>query len=292
MSNQDSDRANLAPSIQKGTDAADNSLIAATHVECWRCGKQVESDLHRCPFCSAILSATKYTPIQTNISSEQDSRLLIRVMIVYGCMLITSIIMGLLDNDTGFFETDRIPPSQPEVLTEIIIFEGLDTALVLLMWPWIRVGFREPCKKFSHYTAICIMFLPILAASLFVNLSYHRLLREWLNLAPVEYIFAHDSTYLGWWLLVICFQPAIIEELFFRGLAFGALRRVCGAHAVVWITSIMFALAHIGVPLSMPVLFMVGLVLGYSRLLSGGIGLPMMLHFIHNFVIVMLDRCT
>ncbi len=62
-----------------------------------------------------------------------------------------------------------------------------------------------------------------------------------------------------------------------------------GVHSVVWITSVMFALSHIGIPLSMPALFVLGLGLGYARMLSGGIVLPITMHFMHNFVIMILS---
>ena len=62
-----------------------------------------------------------------------------------------------------------------------------------------------------------------------------------------------------------------------------------GGNAVVWITAVMFAAAHVGVPLSMPVLFVLGVLLGYARLASGSIYLPMVLHFLHNAVVMALN---
>jgi membrane protease YdiL (CAAX protease family) len=86
--------------------------------------------------------------------------------------------------------------------------------------------------------------------------------------------------------VLICVQPAIVEELFFRHLVLGVLRSNLGVHGAVFISSVMFALAHIGVPLSMPVLFVLGLGLGYARVASGGLLLPMAMHFVHNAVVI------
>ena len=108
------------------------------------------------------------------------------------------------------------------------------------------------------------------------------------HVIPIDYIFVQDRSHFAGWLICICVQPALIEELFFRYLAFGSLRAVMGGHAVVWVTAVMFASAHIGVVLSLPVLFVLGLLLGYARLASGGMLLPVVLHFLHNLCVIAL----
>jgi uncharacterized protein len=289
MNDQESEIANNAPCVGHETAAAETSLNTPATVECWRCGKQVESTLPRCRFCAAALSATELTTTPITASAEDDARKLFRILAIYGCMLATSIVYGLLHLNSGFVSTNHIAPSQGEVLSKLLIFEGLDTILILSAWAWIRISVRKPHKSLARYAIICSFFIPVLALGLLVNMAYHWLLRQWLNITPVEEVFAHNSQYLWWWLTAICFQPALIEELFFRGLAFGALCPVTGLHTVVWITSLMFAMAHIGVPLSMPVLFVLGLGLGYARMLSGGLILPITLHFFHNLVIMYLN---
>jgi membrane protease YdiL (CAAX protease family) len=92
-----------------------------------------------------------------------------------------------------------------------------------------------------------------------------------------------------WLVLAICVQPAIFEELFFRYLTLGHLRSVTGVHGAVWVSSLIFGLAHLGVPLSIPMLVVVGVVLGYARVWSGSLLLPMLMHAAHNLVIVYLE---
>jgi membrane protease YdiL (CAAX protease family) len=114
-------------------------------------------------------------------------------------------------------------------------------------------------------------------------------LRQWLNVAPEAPVLFHGKL-LTAWIVAVCLQPALVEELYFRCLLFGALRSVMGGHAVVWVTAAAFAIAHIGTPLSMPVLFLVGILLGYARLGSGRMWLPMVLHFLHNAAIVAMEQ--
>jgi CAAX protease family protein len=89
--------------------------------------------------------------------------------------------------------------------------------------------------------------------------------------------------------LLVCIQPAVVEEFFFRYLAMNAIRRHVGMHGTVWVVAVMFGLAHIGQPIGIPVLILAGVFLGYARILSGGLLLPMLLHLIHNTVFLYLQ---
>jgi membrane protease YdiL (CAAX protease family) len=82
--------------------------------------------------------------------------------------------------------------------------------------------------------------------------------------------------------LLMAVQPAIVEELFFRYFALNALRDAAGPHAAVWVSAVMFALAHVYNPLGLPWLLVAGVVWGYWRVASGGLALTMLLHFTHN----------
>ncbi|HYO25375.1 MAG TPA: CPBP family intramembrane glutamic endopeptidase, partial [Lacipirellulaceae bacterium] len=94
----------------------------------------------------------------------------------------------------------------------------------------------------------------------------------------------------GWLtVLTLCVQPALVEEAFCRGLAIRLLRRVIGVHSTVMISATMFSLMHVAVLLSMPYLFLVGLALGYLRIASGTIWLPIVVHFFHNLLVLMIE---
>ena len=96
--------------------------------------------------------------------------------------------------------------------------------------------------------------------------------------------------WLTWILVTICIQPAIVEELFFRHVALGAAREVMSARNAVLISSLLFAMAHLGTPLSLPTLAMLGMALGALRIFSGGLLLPILFHFFHNLIVVLLEQ--
>src|SRR5262249_38724607 len=75
------------------------------------------------------------------------------------------------------------------------------------------------------------------------------------------------------------------EELFFRQMTLGVLRRSMNLHLAVWTTAGLFAFAHLTNPFGMPYLFLAGGLFGYARVF-GGLPLAMVMHFIHNFVVI------
>jgi ABC-2 type transport system permease protein/sodium transport system permease protein len=81
--------------------------------------------------------------------------------------------------------------------------------------------------------------------------------------------------------------PALVEELFFRGFLFGAVRRVCGGWTTIVGTALAFGLLHVvmggalGLNQFLPSTLM-GLILGWVRHQSGSLIPGMILHAVHN----------
>lgn len=108
-----------------------------------------------------------------------------------------------------------------------------------------------------------------------------QLLREPLVAHPV----------LGW--LVIALLVPIVEEIVFRGMLYGALCRWMRASFAIGATALLFAAVHFDVAFFIP-LFTIGLLLGWARLRSGSLGLPIVTHCLNNTlaVIVTLSSTT
>lgn len=210
------------------------------------------------------------------------------MLIVFGVLLGISFVGGLVRHLMAAVAPHHCLEAW-QALAATIVIEVADTALVLLAWAWCGARFPEPRRSLVRRVLVWMAALAGLVGVLALNVLYHRFICEWLHLSVErQYVFRdHALTTLS--MLAICAQPPIVEELFFRYLMFGALRRVMGGNGVVWITAVMFATAHIGVPLSMPVLFVLGLLLGYARLGTGTIWLPIALHFLHNAAVVALN---
>ena len=86
-------------------------------------------------------------------------------------------------------------------------------------------------------------------------------------------------------------QP-IFEEFLFRGLLFKGLQEKLGGTLTVFATSILFVLPHIQydfVILSL-VLFPNALILGFARLKTGNLTIPIILHCANNLATLLVAQ--
>jgi len=244
---------------------------------CWRCGRETDVD-QPCASCRARprhLKVRGRTFTQHSDSAQPFKRL----MIGYVIMMIPSVIWGLilLHGDHNL--------SRADVDTGTMILEGFDTVLTLAMLAWI--GWLPVARPDRRVRLRAWLAAPVLLmAVLGINIVYHRVLRD--AIRP-DWMPESRQEFTGFTLLMIAVQPAIVEELFFRYLAFGVLSRIAGTHWGVFISATLFALAHLYQPLGLPWLLVMGVVLGYLRVASGGLLLPMLMHFAHNAIVLGIE---
>lgn len=105
-----------------------------------------------------------------------------------------------------------------------------------------------------------------------------------------EYSRAARALGFGWWLVVLttAVQPAVVEELAFRGIIQPCMARLMGPIAAIFVSAGMFMVLHLAVP-SFPHLLLIGVVLGTLRHLSGSVYPGMVLHFVHNGLVLLLE---
>ena len=287
-----------ADEIRDGEVGVPQAPVPSDLQECWRCGKWVELRRGACPICRAAVRAER-TPVahqwdahpfpEHSVAAEAVPRPIKAVLWVFAMMLGTSVIQAWWLRDGSGIE--RLPRKEQQrvLLEQLIVFEAIDTFLVVVAFAWAS---RPPAirRSDSQYAAAWLSAGPLLALLLGINWSYHELLRNALGQPPfIEFIELDVRSNPALIVLAVCVQPAIVEELFFRYLALTHLRSVMGLHGAVWVSSVMFGMAHIHAPLSIPILILVGAGLGYMRVWSGGLAIPMVMHAVHNAVVLYLE---
>jgi uncharacterized protein len=175
-------------------------------------------------------------------------------------------------------------------LIAVLVAEVLDTLVVVVALIVLARRAVPSALPVRPRRWVWLWSWPALAVLLGVNIGYHALLQMYVkeppDLMPTE---AQDPCRL-WWIIAICVQPAIVEELCFRGIALRCLSPFMSIKAAVVIASAAFAMAHLGAFLSIPYLFLLGLFLGIARVRSGGLVLPMLLHAAHNACVLWLKQ--
>ncbi len=85
-------------------------------------------------------------------------------------------------------------------------------------------------------------------------------------------------------------QP-IFEEFLFRGLLFKGLNSKFGGNLTVFITSILFVIPHMQYDFTILilVLFPNALILGFARLKTGNLSIPIILHCLNNIAVLLIN---
>lgn len=265
-------------------EQTDEQIAASSPaVACWRCDLEVEASRDVCPHCMAQLREADSHSANLN-SRDATSTSMKTLMWSYAVLLLTVILLAFsfnisFENGESLTEEERA-----SALMQLLAFGILDAIVVLVAMKIGLHGIEPSQDEKSKPLLSWLLFLPMLAGLLAINFGYHHVLREILQVSILE---DEITAELGWLVFFIyCIQPAVIEELYCREFALRVLRSVLGRNSAVWITSIMFGLMHVGSPLSIPYLVLVGLYLGYARVFSGNLALPIALHFLHNLIVL------
>jgi membrane protease YdiL (CAAX protease family) len=96
---------------------------------------------------------------------------------------------------------------------------------------------------------------------------------------------------LFWAILFTAITPPIFEELAFRGFLFNQLQKVATEKVTIIATAFIFALVHFSF-ISLIWILPFGLILGYIRSKYNTLWYGIVIHFIHNFIVLMIDYYT
>ena len=133
-----------------------------------------------------------------------------------------------------------------------------------------------------------ISYLPFLFIALLMSLG----LSDFFKMAPEENpllnVFSIEGRpwLLFYFVLCICLIGPIIEELFFRGFLYPALRKKIGTFLSILLSSALFSLLHMTFVGFLPIFFL-GILLAYIYEKSGSLLSSITIHIIHNSCITL-----
>ena len=170
----------------------------------------------------------------------------------------------------------------------------IDALTILAYWRWSGEELGSAFRVDARVIAWCAGAPLLLLAILPINIGYHHLLLSFFDLHPdasdsMTAPFINAGYGLGIQLFSIAVMPGIWEELAFRGLIQGQLRRSVGAREAIVLSSLLFGIMHLRF-FSLPYLVGLGAVLAILRQRSGSLLPGMLVHAAHNAIIVLLER--
>jgi membrane protease YdiL (CAAX protease family) len=90
-------------------------------------------------------------------------------------------------------------------------------------------------------------------------------------------------------LLGVGLMAPLFEEFLLRGLLLGSIRHMTDEHSAIALTAGVFTLMHLQYSWTVMLLILpMGIVLGYARVRSGSIWVPVVLHILNNSLSVLL----
>ena len=194
----------------------------------------------------------------------------------------------------------------PEQIRLMVNTALLDLAALALILYWVSMqkgqslrGLGFSAKHFSHHIFFAVSsyvaLLPALAMSLFVSIWVSDRIRFEAPQQPLYEIFFGDAYQEILWvtiLMVVLIGP-IVEEAFFRGFLYSALKTKWGKRWAMVTSGIFFALLHANWVGFLPIALL-GITLAFDYEVTGTLVASIALHSVHNtlvmgFVFLMRD---
>lgn len=171
---------------------------------------------------------------------------------------------------------------------------GSTTALFLLFGAF-ALGHRALVAKplsslgfsWRGYLVIAVFSLPILAVVHFYVEAVVGLFKLHLP-GEIDHL---TGRHWIWPVLLMAILPPVSEELGFRGLIYGGLRRSLSVGETFLVSSFAFAMLHLSIPMLLTH-FPLGLYFCWLRHRSGSLWPPIFAHACHNFGVVLLAWTT
>jgi membrane protease YdiL (CAAX protease family) len=195
-----------------------------------------------------------------------------------------------------------IPPFETGTEAEIAAYHTLwrTTCIMMAVWfllmslwtEWIGAGaFAGRVRAEARWLIIGVMVGPVLL--ILPSLIVGSVMTEdgWQYRQDInEAIFAPNNWSLAYIFIAVVMAP-VVEEVTFRGIAFGALiARGLGPVAAVVLSSAAFAISHLQYsPAAMLVVFLSGVGFAILRLLSGTVIVPIVAHSVANADVLILN---
>ncbi len=158
-----------------------------------------------------------------------------------------------------------------------------------LYWGSLKVQFRRLGLFQGEAWVAVLLGLPLV---LVINYFWHAVLPQWLGGLPDNWTvdsIERLTEQLGRPMLILsfCVVPAVTEEIAFRGLMQHWLGVAIGPLGAIVVASALFAAVHLSL-YSLPVLFLVGVLLGWTKMKTQSLYPSMLIHFLHNLIVIEL----
>jgi uncharacterized protein len=178
----------------------------------------------------------------------------------------------------------------PEGFDSLLIVSTLDTAIVIIFW----VNYRKEISELLAVKRINLRLIALTITGAAVGALIVYVIADLINLSVFKdvyynpYLFEDTAYPLLFIVLFTCVQPAIFEEVAFRGFLLTNIHAVTSARGAMYVTSFVFGIIHLSF-LALLWLVPIGLVFAWLRIRYNTLWYGMIGHFAYNFFISLME---
>ena len=178
----------------------------------------------------------------------------------------------------------------PEGFAGMAWISAIDIIIVIGFW----VAFSERVNNLFVLTNIKIIVIGYVIAGAIISGFAVSILANLINITINDDVFYNyylfeDTHYPELFaVLFICVQPAIFEEVAFRGFLFNNIQELSSSQTAIYVTSFLFGILHLTF-ISLIWLVPLGLVFAILRSKYNTLWYGMIGHFIYNFTILSIE---
>ncbi|MDD4891278.1 MAG: type II CAAX endopeptidase family protein [Phycisphaerae bacterium] len=267
---------------EPSTEALPDEIPVAIKVPprfCTQCGRPWNPAWSACPGCAGFDPNPTGEPFDALSAAGGSHGGGIKSSLgLYFCLLGVSII------GTIAMMVDSTAEAQIE------IFMGVLFSLIVLFWSIASFARLKPALARAGspvwYAAAIGLGVGTFA---FASICVGGLTRVF-NVPDASYSEPLLKAGFGWGtvVLLVAVQPAIFEELAFRGIILSSLQDAISVRDAVIVSSLMFMILHL-IPLAFLHLLAIGLALCFLRVRSGSLFPGMLMHFVHNSLCLVFE---
>jgi uncharacterized protein len=241
--------------------------------QCPHCQAVIQTDARFCGSCGKAIMQLAPAHHHTDVFEQLGP-----VLLYY---FITLILLSLYKFTSTF----------PEGFEGMLIVSIIDISIVIAFW--VNNSHElKPLFSLSNFK-ISIALLTIIGALAFSVLI--NIIAEFIQISISDndvfynpYLFGDTPYPMLFSILFICVQPAIFEEVAFRGFMFNNLQQVTSPISAVYITSFIFGIIHLAF-IGMIWLVPIGLAFAFLRLRYNTLWYGMIGHFTYNLGITLIE---
>jgi membrane protease YdiL (CAAX protease family) len=251
----------------------DTAIEQAPGNACLHCNNVVGLDDKFCGSCGhEILPSLKTAHVHEDVFTT-----LWPTLLYYGITLLLLALYKLSDLFGNGFE-------------DLLAITIIDVTIVIVFW---GLYFRE-LKPLFYISRIKIKHASLTVAGAIGGAIVVSVVADLINISISDDVFYSTSIFyetshpLVFATLLIAVQPAIFEEVAFRGFMFNNLSQITSAKSTIYITAFVFGIIHLAL-ISMLWLVPIGIIFAWLRSKYNTLWYGMIGHFTYNFCITIME---